>query len=321
MLFDVVLCDILFVSKSFPLVELNCLIGFIAGGMTQSVVSGYPKMKIEEAATRRQADIDSGKETIVGVNKYRLEKEDDLDVRKIDNSAVLKSQVESLKKLRASRDNAKVEASLKKLEDGARNNEGNLLELSIDCARNLATVGEISDALERVFGRFSAKSQLVEGAYVQQYGENELVSNLIERAENFANATGRRPRILVAKLGQDGHDRGAHVIASGFADHGWDVDVGPLFQTPSEVVRQALDSDVHVIGVSSQAAGHRALVPALVEELKKEGMSDVIVVCGGVIPASDYDFLKESGVSAIFGPGTKLPLAVDEVLNLVEAKK
>ena len=156
---------------------------------------------------------------------------------------------------------------------------------------------------------------------MQQYGENELVSNLIERAENFANATGRRPRILVAKLGQDGHDRGAHVIASGFADHGWDVDVGPLFQTPSEVVRQALDSDVHVIGVSSQAAGHRALVPALVEELKKEGMSDVIVVCGGVIPASDYDFLKESGVSAIFGPGTKLPLAVDEVLNLVEAKK
>merc|ERR1711991_541868 len=182
-------------------------------------------------------------------------------------------------------------------------------------------VGEISDALERVFGRFSAKSQLVEGAYVQQYGENELVSNLIERAENFANATGRRPRILVAKLGQDGHDRGAHVIASGFADHGWDVDVGPLFQTPEEVVRQAMDSDVHVIGVSSQAAGHRALVPDLIKVLKAEDMGDVVVVCGGVIPQEDYAFLKSKGVAAVFGPGTKLPLAVDEVLNLVEAKK
>lgn len=290
------------------------------GGMTKAVVSGYPKMKIEEAATRRQADIDSGKEVIVGVNKYRLAKEDALDVRKIDNSAVLASQVASLKKLRAKRDNARVQRSLKALEDAARNNTGNLLELSIECARASCTVGEISEALERVYGRYVAKTQLVEGMYAKQFPDQKLVQDLIKRAEDFANKSGRRPRILVAKLGQDGHDRGAHVIASGFADHGWDVDVGPLFQTPQEVVRQALDSDVHVIGISSQAAGHRSLVPALMQELKSQKLSDVIVVCGGVIPPSDYDFLIQSGVSAVFGPGTKIPNAVNEVLGLLEKR-
>ena len=222
------------------------------GGMTQSVVTGYPKLKIEEAATRRQADIDSGKETIVGVNKYRLEKEAELQTLKIDNAAVLRGQLQGLAELRASRDQNAVDKSLAALISSAKTSEGNLLELAIDAARALATVGEISDALESVYGRHTAEIQLVQGAYVEQYGQPDLVQKLIQRAETFADSKGRRPRILVAKLGQDGHDRGAHVIASGFADHGWDVDVGPLFQTPGEVVRQALDSDVHVIGVSSQ---------------------------------------------------------------------
>lgn len=291
------------------------------GGMTKAVVEGFPKRKIEEAATRRQADIDSGKEVIVGVNKYRLAKEDPLDVRVIDNTAVRAAQIERLAKLRASRSEAKVKDSLAKLEAAARSGKGNLMELSVECARSLCTVGEISDALERVYGRYAAHSQLVRGAYLEQHPDQKLISTLIERAEKFRQTKGRRPRILVAKLGQDGHDRGAHVIASGFADHGWDVDVGPLFQTPSEVVRQAIESDVHVVGVSSQAAGHRTLVPALIEELKKVGASDVIVICGGVIPPSDYDFLKSAGVAAIFGPGTKIPTAVNEVLALLEKKQ
>ncbi len=222
--------------------------------------------------------------------------------------------------LQTQRDSAKVTASLERLEAGARGKTANLLELAIDAAKNLATVGELSDALERVFSRFAAKTQIVEGAYKQQFGETERVKQLIARAEQFANRVGRRPRILVAKLGQDGHDRGAHVIASGFADHGFDVDVGPLFQTPQEVVRQALESDVHVVGVSSQAAGHRALVPALVDELRKQQMEDVLVICGGVIPPSDYEILAQAGVSAVFGPGTRIPDAVDKVLTLLEAK-
>jgi methylmalonyl-CoA mutase len=291
------------------------------GGMTKSVNSGYPKLKIEEAATRRQADIDSGKEVIVGVNKYRLEAEEPLDVRKIDNSAVLKSQVQRLKELRASRDNAAVQRSLAALRDAAKG-DGNLLQYAIECARADATVGEISNAMEEVFGRYVAKTRLVEGAYVSQLGDDAAhMRALIARAETFAKKTGRRPRILVAKLGQDGHDRGAHVIASGFADCGWDVDVGALFQTPEEVVRQAIDSDVHVVGISSQAAGHRALVPQLTAELLKQGVgSEMTVVVGGVIPATDYDFLKANGVSAVFGPGTKLPDAVDSVLAILEKK-
>ncbi len=241
-------------------------------------------------------------------------------MRKIDNSAVLKSQCEKVAKLKAQRDTAKVQQALARLEEGARNSSANLLELAIEAAKSLATVGEISDALEKVFTRYAAKTQIVEGAYKQQFGETEKVKQLIARCSDFMSRVGRRPRILVAKLGQDGHDRGAHVIASGFADHGFDVDVGPLFQTPQEVVRQAMESDVHVVGISSQAAGHRSLIPALIAELKAQHMDDVLVICGGVIPPSDYDFLHQAGVAAVFGPGTRIPDAVDQVLTLLEKK-
>lgn len=255
------------------------------------------------------------------VNKYRLDKEDPLEVRVIDNSAVRDVQVKRLQQLRATRNDAAVKSALAALTTAARTNTGNLLERSIECARALATVGEISDALESVYGRYAANTQLVRGAYVDQHPDQAAIEQLVARAERFLKTHGRRPRILVAKLGQDGHDRGAHVIASGFADHGWDVDVGPLFQTPQEVVRQALESDVHVVGVSSQAAGHRALVPDLVAELRKQGLDDVVVICGGVIPPADYAFLRDKGVAAIFGPGTKIPTAVHEVLTLLENKQ
>ncbi|KAJ3208422.1 hypothetical protein HDU82_002511 [Entophlyctis luteolus] len=284
------------------------------GGMAKAVDSGMPKLRIEEAAAKRQARIDSGKEVIVGVNKYRLKEEDTVEVRGIDNTAVRNQQISKLVALKKNRNSTDVEAALSAITKSAETNQGNLLELSILAARSRATVGEISEALEKIWGRHNPTIRVVSGAYKSEYGDRDEITKTLEMVEQFAEKAGRRPRILVAKMGQDGHDRGAKVIASGFADLGFDVDIGALFQTPAEVARQAVDADVHVVGISSQAAGHKTLVPQLVEELKKIGAGDKLVVCGGVIPAQDYDFLYHAGVSCIFGPGTKIPLAAQEVV-------
>lgn len=287
------------------------------GGMAQAVASGMPKLRIEESAAKRQARIDSGKETIVGVNKYRLEKEDDIDVLAIDNQRVRQGQVDRIKRITETRDKDKAQACLDALTKSAETGEGNLLELSIEASKARCTVGEISFALEKVWGRHSPTSRVVSGAYKTEYGEHDEVTQTLKVVEDFLEKQGRRPRILVAKMGQDGHDRGAKVIASGFADLGFDVDVGPLFQTPAEVARQAIDSDCHAVGVSSQAAGHKTLVPELVAELKKVGAGDKIIICGGVIPQQDYQFLRDAGVASIFGPGTKIPLAAREVVEKI----
>merc|ERR1719356_255098 len=287
------------------------------GGMAKAVASGWPKLKIEECAARRQANIDSGKEVIVGVNKYKLAKEDDINVLSIDNAEVKVKQIARLESIRASRDSQAAEASLAAIQDAAKSGEGNLLELAISAARARCTVGEITRAMEAVYGRHVASDKMVSGAYRAEYGETNEIKAVTEAIESFAEEEGRRPRILVAKMGQDGHDRGAKVIATGFSDLGFDVDIGPLFQTPEEVAQQAVDSDVHVVGVSSLAAGHKTLVPALVKCLADMGRPDVLIVCGGVIPPQDYEFLFKNGASAIFGPGTKLPVAALEVLNLI----
>ncbi|KAJ3343232.1 hypothetical protein HDU93_009216 [Gonapodya sp. JEL0774] len=291
------------------------------GGMAKSVTSGYPKLKIEESAAKRQANIDSGAETIVGVNKYRLKSEAPMDVRVIDNTAVRQAQIEKLTRIKATRDTAKVASLLEQISESAATGKGNLLDLAVQAARVRATVGEISDAMEKVYTRHNLTTRMVQGAYLGEYGASDDISNAQAVIENFAKTQGRRPRILVAKMGQDGHDRGAKVIATGFADLGFDVDVGPLFQTPAEVARQAVDADVHVVGVSSQAAGHKTLVPQLIEELKKIGADDMVVVAGGVIPAQDYDFLYESGVSIVFGPGTRVPVAAQEVVKKILERK
>ncbi|KAK9766327.1 hypothetical protein K7432_004676 [Basidiobolus ranarum] len=288
------------------------------GGMAKAVDSGMPKLRIEESAAKRQARIDSGVETIVGVNKYRLDKEDPVDVLSIDNSIVRQKQIDRINKMKASRDPVKAEQCLAALENSARTGEGNLLELSIEASRARCTVGEISDALEKVWGRHLPATRVVSGAYKSEYKDKDEVSSILSLIDTFSENYGRRPRILVAKMGQDGHDRGAKVVASGFADLGFDVDVGPLFQTPSEVARQAIDSDVHAVGVSSLAAGHKTLVPELIAELKKQGANDVIVFCGGVIPTQDYDFLYKAGVGCIFGPGTKIPYSAREVVKKIE---
>jgi methylmalonyl-CoA mutase len=288
------------------------------GGMAKAVDSGMPKLKIEESAAKRQARIDSGKETIVGVNKYRLEKEDDLDILAIDNTKVRKSQIARIEKVKAERDSQKAQACIEALTKSAETGEGNLLELSIEAAKARCTVGEISDALEKVFGRHSPQNRVVSGAYKSEYGEHDEVTLTQNAINKFTQDHGRPPRLLVAKMGQDGHDRGAKVIASGFADLGFDVDVGPLFQTPAEVARQAIDADVHVVGVSSQAAGHKTLVPALIDELKKLGADDKLVIAGGVIPVQDYQFLFDHGVAAVFGPGTKIPVAAREVVHKID---
>jgi methylmalonyl-CoA mutase len=288
------------------------------GGMTKAVESGMPKLRIEESAARRQAAIDRGEETIVGVNKYRLENEAPVDVREIDNTEVRRQQLARLEKLKADRDSARVEAALDALTKGAEG-DGNLLELCIDAARARATVGEMSDAMEKPFGRFRANIRTISGVYGGAYQGDEEFQAIRKEVEEFAAAEGRRPRILVAKLGQDGHDRGAKVIATAFADLGFDVDIGPLFQTPDEAAREAIENDVHVVGVSSQAAGHKTLVPQLVEALKEQGAKDILVVVGGVIPASDYDYLKQAGVAAVFGPGSNIPQAASEILALVRA--
>jgi methylmalonyl-CoA mutase len=290
------------------------------GGMTKAVESGMPKQRIEEAAARRQARIDQGKEVIVGVNKYRLEKEERVEVLEIDNTAVREAQVKQLERIRASRDNTAVESALQRITAAAQSGEGNLLGLSIEAMRLRATVGEVSDAMEKIWGRYNAPIRSISGVYGSEYEGDETFAQVRQEIEAFAADEGRRPRIMVAKMGQDGHDRGAKVIATAFADLGFDVDVGPLFQTPEEVVRQAVENDAHVIGVSSQAAGHKTLVQQLMHALHAENVDDMVVVVGGVIPPQDYDYLYAQGVACIFGPGTQIPVAAREVLQAVRAK-
>ncbi|MBP5859125.1 methylmalonyl-CoA mutase [Marivibrio halodurans] len=287
------------------------------GGMTKAVDEGWPKMKIEEAAARRQARIDRGEETIVGVNKYKSEDKDEIDILDVDNDKVRESQIARLKTIRERRDEAACTKALDALSDGARSGEGNLLALAVEAARARATVGEISDALEREFTRHRATIRSISGVYGSAYEGDEGFMKIRDEIDRFVEAEGRRPRMLVVKMGQDGHDRGAKVIATAFADIGFDVDVGPLFQSPEEAAAQAIEADVHVVGVSSQAAGHKTLVPQLIEALRKEGADDILVVCGGVIPPQDYDFLLKAGASAIYGPGTNIPHAASEILQLI----
>jgi methylmalonyl-CoA mutase len=286
------------------------------GGMTKAVESGMPKLRIEEAAARKQAAVDRGDEVIVGVNKYRLAEESPVEVRDVDNAAVRDQQLARLAELRASRDESACQAALDALREGARGT-GNLLELSIAATRARATIGEISDAMEDVFSRHRATIRSIAGVYGAAYEGDEGYAQVRAAVDEFAAAAGRRPRILVAKLGQDGHDRGAKVIATAFADLGFDVDVGPLFQTPEEAARDAIENDVHLVGVSSQAAGHKTLIPDLIAQLRKQGGDDILVVAGGVIPAQDYDELRDAGVAAIFGPGTNIPEAAAEIVRLL----
>jgi len=290
------------------------------GGMTKAVASGMPKLRIEETAARRQAMIDRGDEVIVGVNKYKLAKQDPIDILDIDNVKVRDAQIARLERIRAARDQAKCDAAL--LELGRRTVEGgNLLEAAVECARARASVGEISLAMEGTFGRHRAEVKTLAGVYGSAYEGDEGFARIQKDVEAFAEAEGRRPRMLVVKMGQDGHDRGAKVIATAFADIGFDVDVGPLFQTPEEAAQDAIDNDVHVIGISSQAAGHKTLAPKLIEALRAQGAGDILVICGGVIPQQDYEFLKAAGVQAIFGPGTNIPAAAKDILDLIRAAK
>jgi methylmalonyl-CoA mutase len=288
------------------------------GGMTKAVDSGWAKLKIEAAAAQKQARIDSGKDVIVGVNKYRLKEEAAIDARDIDNVAVRDGQIDRLKAIRASRDTAKVQAALAALTAAAQAGTGNLLELSIQAVRLRATVGEVSDALELVFGRHRADTQKVTGVYAAAYDSAEGWDKLKAEIDQFATEQGRRPRVMISKLGQDGHDRGAKVVATAFADLGYDVDMGPLFQTPEECARQAIENDVHAVGVSTLAAGHKTLVPAIIAELKKQGADDIIVFVGGVVPRQDYDFLYEAGVKGIYGPGTPIPASAKDVLEQIK---
>ncbi|HEU0155086.1 MAG TPA: methylmalonyl-CoA mutase [Stellaceae bacterium] len=291
------------------------------GGMTKAVEVGMPKLRIEAAAARRQAAIDRGEEAIVGVNKYRSGETTEIELLDVDNSAVRKAQAARLKEVRRNRDQDRCAATLAALTEAARSGAGNLLELSIAASRARATVGEISDALEKVFTRHRAQIRAVSGVYGGGYQGDDGFHRMQREIEAFAREEGRRPRMLVVKLGQDGHDRGAKVIATAFADIGFDVDIGPLFQTPEEAARQAVENDVHIVGVSSQAAGHKTLVPTLIDALKREGATDILVVCGGVIPPKDYAFLKKSGVAAIYGPGTNIPQAAAEILSLIRQQR
>ena len=291
------------------------------GGMTKAVISGMPKLRIEEAAALRQARIDRGEEVIVGVNKYQPDKEPQIDVLDIDNSAVRQAQIARLRQVRAGRNEAACQSTLEALTTAARDNSGNLLALAVEAARARATVGEISDALEQVYSRHRAVTRSISGVYGSAYEGDEGFEIIRQDVETFARDEGRRPRILVVKMGQDGHDRGAKVIATAFADLGFDVDIGPLFQTPGEAARQAAENDVHVVGVSSQAAGHKTLVPQLIEALRDEGAEEILVVCGGVIPPQDYDSLRQAGVAAIYGPGTNIPLAAAEMLKLIRERR
>ena len=287
------------------------------GGMTKAIEAGIPKLRIEEAAARKQARIDSGQDIIVGVNKYRLEKEDPLHILDVDNQMVRKQQIERLDQIKATRDNAKVAECLAKLTECAKTGNGNLLDLAVDAARNRATLGEISDALETVFGRYKAQIRSFSGVYSKEIKNDESFEKAKQLADAFAKKEGRRPRIMIAKMGQDGHDRGAKVVATGYADVGFDVDIGPLFQTPQEAAKQAVENDVHILGVSSLAAGHKTLVPQVIEELKKYGREDIMVIVGGVIPAQDYQYLFDAGAVAVFGPGTKISDAAITILEVL----
>jgi methylmalonyl-CoA mutase len=289
------------------------------GGMAKAIETGLPKMKIEEVSARRQARIDSGAETIVGVNKYRLEHEDPLEILDIDNTAVREAQIKRLQKLRANRDEAKCKAALEAITKAA-GGEGNLLALAVEAAKCRASLGEISDACEKVFGRHRATIRSISGVYQKEFSNTGEFEKVRAKTKAFEDREGRRPRIMIAKMGQDGHDRGAKVVATAFADLGFDVDIGPLFQTPEETARQAVENDVHVVSMSSLAAGHKTLLPELVSQLKKLGRDDIMVVCGGVIPAQDYDFLLKNGASAIFGPGTVIPLSAEKILDLLEQR-
>jgi methylmalonyl-CoA mutase len=291
------------------------------GGMTKAVEQGLPKLRIEEAAARRQARLDRGEEVIVGVNKYKSDGMPPVKLLDIDNTKVREQQIARLKQVRATRDQARLRRSLEALTQAARSGQGNLLELAVEASRARATVGEISDALETVFTRHRATIRSVSGVYGGLYAGDDGFARIQREVEGFARAEGRRPRMLVVKLGQDGHDRGAKVIATAFADIGFDVDVGPLFQTPEEAARQAVENDVHVVGVSTQAAGHKTLVPALLAALRQEGGEDILVICGGVIPPQDYEFLMRAGVSAVYGPGTNIPLAAGEILKLIAKRR
>ncbi|ESU30489.1 methylmalonyl-CoA mutase [Bacillus sp. 17376] len=287
------------------------------GGMAKAIETGLPKMRIEEAAARRQAQIDSGKETIIGVNKYKLDQEDPLEILDIDNTAVRAKQLERLKQLKENRDDEKAESALNDLARVAETGEGNLLEYAVKAARARATLGEISDAIEKTAGRHKAVIRSVSGVYSTAFTNGEEIAEVQQMTQEFLENEGRRPRIMIAKMGQDGHDRGAKVISTAFADLGFDVDIGPLFQTPAETAVQAVENDVHAIGISSLAAGHKTLLPQLVKELKKLGREDIVVIVGGVIPAQDYQFLYDNGASAIFGPGTVIPVAAQKVLRTI----
>jgi methylmalonyl-CoA mutase len=287
------------------------------GGMAKAIETGLPKMRIEEAAARTQARIDSGAQTIVGVNKYRPEKEAPIDILEIDNTAVRTEQIERLKELRSKRDNKAVKRVLAEITECARTGKGNLLELAVKAAGLRASLGEISDACEAVAGRYKAIIRTISGVYSSETGKDSDFIKATRLATRFAEKEGRQPRIMVAKMGQDGHDRGAKVVATGFADCGFDVDMGPLFQTPVEAARQAVENDVHVMGVSSLAAGHKTLIPQVIDELKKLGRPDIIVIAGGVIPPQDYDFLYKAGVAAIFGPGTSVAKTAVQILQIL----
>ncbi len=287
------------------------------GGMAAAIETGIPKMRIEEAAARTQARIDSGTQTIVGVNQYRLEKEDPIDILEVDNTAVRAQQIERLQQLRANRNEIEVKAALEAITKCAKSGKGNLLELAVEAARVRASLGEISDACEAVSGRYKATIRTISGVYSAETGNDANFKEACSLTEQFAKKEGRRPRIMIAKMGQDGHDRGAKVVATGYADCGFDVDMGPLFQTPAEAAKQAVENDVHVLGVSSLAAGHKTLVPQVIEELKKLGREDILVIAGGVIPAQDYDFLYKSGVAAIFGPGSPVAKAAVTIMEIL----
>ena len=287
------------------------------GGMAKAIETGIPKMRIEEASARKQARIDSGNDKIIGVNLYKLEKEAPMEILEVDNTAVRESQIRRLEQVKASRDNEVVKKSLDALTRSAESGEGNLLALAIDAARNRATLGEISYSLEKVFGRYKAVIRSISGVYSSESGNNELFKKARALADKFAEMEGRRPRIMVAKMGQDGHDRGAKVVSTGYADIGFDVDIGPLFQTPAEAARQAVENDVHILGVSSLAGGHKTLVPQVIEELAKLGREDILVIVGGVIPHQDYEFLYQAGAAAIFGPGTVISDAAIKLLDIL----
>jgi methylmalonyl-CoA mutase len=291
------------------------------GGMTKAVESGMPKMKIEEAAARRQARIDRGEEVVVGVNKYQPKEDTAIEILDVDNAKVRESQIARLNQIKATRDPAKCAAALAALAAAAESGEGNLLELAVIATRARATVGEISDALETAFTRHRAQIRSISGIYGGVYQGDEGFAKLKADVDAFAKEEGRRPRMLVCKMGQDGHDRGAKVIATAFADIGFDVDVGPLFQTPEEAARQAVENDVHIVAASSLAAGHKTLVPTLIGELKAQGAGDILVVTGGVIPQQDYDFLYQAGVAAVYGPGTNIPKAAAEILALLRQRR